>query len=127
VNASGARPNRPLGQLRFLLALLLLLPASLAGDALPLNGPAAIDLVLPFTAAVLVCPAMRRRRAAGLGLGLLSLATFNLIRLAYLHGLALHRSAAFERANTELFRVFMVTLAIVGFLAWARWASDEVR
>ena len=112
-------PAHPLYQLRFLVALLVLAPALLAGYALPrdLRGPAgqllagylrlyarlgaalvhpidpaaraigveirgrasliiaegydAIDVILPFTAAVLVFPATPRRRAVAIALGVL--------------------------------------------------------
>lgn len=101
------RPGHPLRLLRFLLALLLLLPALLSGYRL--HGPAALDVVLPFTAAVLAFPATRRRRITGIVLGALS---------AVLLGAA-------NRNDAELVRVLMVTLAIVGFLAWARWAGAE--
>jgi hypothetical protein len=105
MNPRAVRADHPLRLLRFLLALLLLLPALLSGFTL--HGPVALDVILPFTAAVLVFPATRRRRAVGIVLGALSAAVLSTA----------------TRTNAELLRVLMVTLAIVGFLAWARWVS----
>jgi len=101
------RPDHPLRLLRFLLALLLLLPALLSGYTL--HGPAALEVIVPFTAAVLVSPATRRQRLAGIVAGALS---------------ALALGAA-GRHDAEVLRVVMVALAIVGFLAWAQWVGDE--
>lgn len=107
MNPGVDRPDQPLRLLRFLLALLLLLPALLSGYTL--HGPAALDIIAPFTAAILVFPATRRRRAAGIAVGALSAVVL----------------AAAGRNDAEVLRVLMAALAIVGFLAWARWAGDE--
>jgi exosortase/archaeosortase family protein len=172
-----ARLDRPLHQLRFLAALLVMAPALLAGYALPrtLHGRAgelysglfsgylrlharlgaaivrsmdpaaravgseirgrasvmigsgydAIDVILPLTAAVLVFPARLRHRAVGMALAILSLSALNMIRVASLYGLALHGAATLASAVAAILRVFMVTLAMVGFIAWGRWVSDE--
>jgi hypothetical protein len=101
------RPDHPLRLLRFLLSLLLLLPALLAGYTL--HGPAALDVIVPFTAAVLVFPATRRQRLTGFAGGALSAVVLG----------------AAGRQDAEVLRVLMVALAIVGFLAWARWVGDE--
>jgi exosortase/archaeosortase family protein len=171
------RLDRPLDQLRFLAALLVMAPALLAGYALPrsLRGPAgelysglfsgylrlhahlgaaivrpidpaaravgseirgcasvmigsgydAIDVILPFTAAVLVFPARLRHRAIGIALGVLSLSALNMIRVASLYGLASHGAATVAPSVAAILRVLMVTLAMVGFIAWGRWVSDE--
>jgi exosortase/archaeosortase family protein len=89
------------------------------------RGRDAIDIILPFTAAVLAFPATFRRRATGIGIAVLSLAEINLLRIMCLYWLALENAAAFEVAQGDIFPVLMMTLAIVGFLAWARWASSE--
>lgn len=107
MNLGADRPDHPLRLLRFLLALLLLLPALLSGYTL--HGPAALDVILPFTAAVVAFPATRRRRVAGIVLGVLT---------------AVILSAA-KRNDAEMLRVLMVTLAIVGFFAWVQWSSNE--
>ena len=107
MNPRAARPDHPLRLLRFLLALLLLLPALLSGFTL--HGPAALDVVLPFAVAVLVFPATRWRRLVGIALGVLGLSALSVDKVA----------------NAEMLRVLMVTLAIVGFFAWGRWASHE--
>jgi exosortase/archaeosortase family protein len=168
-------PARPLETshrlVRFLVALLLLAPALLAGYTLPrrahglgghllagyfqvyahlgaamvrftdptahaigpeIRGRAAvsiaterdaIDVIFPFTAAVLVFPATFRRRATGVALGVGALAALNLIRISSLYRLALMSDAAFEIARGEVFPVLIVTLAILGFVAWARWVT----
>jgi hypothetical protein len=103
----GGQLDHPLRLLRFLLALLMLLPALLSGYTL--HGPVALDVIIPFTAAVLVFPATRRKRVAGLAIAVLSSVILSV--------------AAWNDA--EVLRVLMVTLAIVGFIAWARWVSDE--
>jgi len=107
MNPRDARLERPLRLLRYLLALLLLLPGLLSGYTL--HGPAALDVGLPFTAAVLVFPATRRHRIVGIALGLVSLLILSVA----------------SRNNADIARVLMVTLAIVGFFAWARWTGDE--
>jgi exosortase/archaeosortase family protein len=127
-------------QLRFLMAFLLLAPAlfghpfagylhfhSHLGAAITAWGCDAMDVILPFTAALLVFPATRRRRFVGIALGVVALAALNLIRIATLYWLALKSTAAFEIARGEIFPVLMVTLAIVGFVAWARWGSRSER
>jgi exosortase/archaeosortase family protein len=85
----------------------------------------AIDIIFPFIAALLVFPAALRRRAVGMGLGVVALSALNLIRIKSLYWLALENTAAFELAEREFFPVLMVTLAIVGFFGWVRWASHE--
>jgi hypothetical protein len=103
------RPDHPLRLLRFLVALLLLLPALLSGYTL--HGPAALDIIVPFTAALLVFPATRRQRFAGIVAGALTAVVLG----------------AAGRHDAEVLRVLMVSLATVGFLAWARWVGDEAR
>lgn len=106
-NRRADRLDHPVRLLRFLLALLLLLPALLSGYTL--HGPAALDVILPFTAAVLVFPATRRQRLTGIGAGALAAVVLG----------------AATRREPEVLRVSMRALAIVGFFAWARWVSDE--
>ena len=107
MNPRAARVERPWRLLRFLLAMLLLLPALLSGYTL--HGPPALEVGLPFTAAVAVFPSTRRHRIVGIALGLVSLLILSVA----------------SRNNADIARVLMVTLAIVGFFAWARWTSDE--
>ncbi len=89
------------------------------------SGYDAMDVILPVVAAVLVFPATLRSRSVGMAACILSLSALNLLRIGSLYWLALEGTASLRLASLEVFRVLMVTLAIVGFVAWARWARHE--
>lgn len=112
--------------LRFLVALLLLAPALLSGYVVGRDCHA-MGFILPFAAAVLAFPATLRSRTVGMALGTLSLSALDLIRISGLSWLALKSATAFELARNQIFPMLMATLAIVGFFAWARWATHEPR
>jgi exosortase/archaeosortase family protein len=82
-----------------------------------------IFAVLVYTALTLAYPADARRRASGLALGLPAIFAFSVLRIFVL-GIVAH----LEPAWIELFHVYVMELATLGFMlfAWKYWL-EQVR
>lgn len=84
------------------------------------------DAVQPsalFIAAVLAFPAPIRAKLIGIVTGALLLATTNLVRIISLFFVQLHYPTFFQFMHIEVWQVAFITLAVVLWAVWIRWAG----
>jgi exosortase/archaeosortase family protein len=82
----------------------------------------AMDINILFTAAVLATPTTWRKRGLGLALGLTVLVAVNVLRIVSLYFVRLHWEHSFEFIHAEVWPLAFVTITVLAFLAWSRWA-----
>jgi exosortase/archaeosortase family protein len=87
----------------------------------------AMDVNILFGAAILAFPARWRRRAVGLGVGILLLVVANVIRIVSLYSVGVHWPRAFDVVHAEVWPLMMVALAVGTFIAWTRWVGRRDR
>jgi exosortase/archaeosortase family protein len=83
----------------------------------------AMDVNILLVAAIVAFPAAWRRRAVGIGLGILALAAINILRIVSLYYVGVRFPDRFERVHAELWPFVMVAVALTTFVLWSRWAS----
>jgi len=102
-----------------------------AGDTL-IAGGAGVRIVadcsphmpwLLFGGAVLAFPAPLRLRLIGLAAGIVAIHLFNVVRIAGLIGVLIHRPRWFEFAHAYLWQTGTVFMIVLCFLLWLRWAG----
>ena len=72
-------------------------------------------------AGIVAFPSPLRRKLLGAGIGLVSLQTLNLARLAALLLTGIHRPAYFDRMHLEVLPLVFVAAALGLFFGWALW------
>lgn len=83
----------------------------------------AIDILLVFSAAVLVWPASHRAKAAGILLLAPVIVALNLVRVISLLLTGIEFPEHFEAAHYRVWQPAMILAAIAMWLLWQRWAS----
>ena len=107
-------------------------PVSLDGAVIATNGLVvvvahqctAIELLLVFSALVLVCPVSRKARAYALLLGIPALCLLNLIRVISLVLIGIGFPQHLDTAHLVVWQTFMVVAAFTMWLLWLRWAYN---
>lgn len=77
----------------------------------------AMDAKILFTAAVLACPGAWSRKALALGLGLVAIATLNVIRITTLYYISAAHHDWFEFLHVEIWPLLLVVATAFLFLA----------
>ena len=83
----------------------------------------AMDVNILFVAAIVAFPTGWRRRAVGIGLGVLGLAAINILRIVSLYYVGVRFPRHFEVVHAELWPFAMVAVAVMAFVLWSRWAA----
>jgi exosortase/archaeosortase family protein len=81
--------------------------------------PASVLLV----SAILAFPAAAWRKTAGILFGVAVLYAVNLVRLVVLYYVHIHRPDAYEKVHLVVWQSLLVVIAVVVFVAWARFAA----
>ena len=110
-------------------------PASLDGAVINMDGFAAvvvaectaIELILVFSAAVLVSPVSLKARLWALALGVSALCALNLVRIVSLMLVGAGFPEYFEMAHLKVGQTAMAVAALAMWLLWLRWTSDGER
>ena len=110
-------------------------PVSLDGAVIATNGLVvvvahqctAIELILVFSALVLVCPVSLKVRAYALLLGIPALCALNLIRVISLVLIGIGFPQHLDTAHLVVWQTFMVVAAFTMWLLWLRWAYNVRR
>ena len=110
-------------------------PASLDGAVINMDGFAAvvvaectaIELILVFSAAVLVSPVSLKARLWALALGVSALCALNLVRIVTLMLVGAGFPEYFEMAHLKVGQTAMAVVALAMWLLWLRWTSDGER
>ena len=110
-------------------------PASLDGAVINMDGFAAvvaaectaIELILVFSAAVLVSPVSLKARLWALALGVSALCALNLVRIVSLMLVGAGFPEYFEMAHLKVGQTVMAVAALGMWLLWLRWTSDGER
>jgi len=110
-------------------------PVSLDGAVVATNGLVvvvaqqctAIELLLVFSALVLVCPVSLKARAFALLLGIPSLCLLNLIRIISLVLIGISFPQHLDTAHLMVWQTLMVVAAFTMWLLWLRWAYNVRR
>ena len=87
----------------------------------------AIELLLVFSALVLVCPVSLRARAFALLLGIPTLCVLNLIRILSLLLIGMDFPQYLDIAHLMIWQTIMVVAAFLMWLFWLRWAYNVER
>jgi len=111
---------------------LLGIPVSLDGAIIGASGflaiiaqqCTAIELLLVFSAAVLVCPVSLKTRAVALLLGIPALCVLNLIRVISLVLIGIGFPQHLDLAHLVIWQTAMVVVAFTMWLLWMRWAYN---
>ena len=77
-----------------------------------------------LAAAVIAFPAELRSKIGGLALGILLLQFFNLLRIVTLFWIGEHFPSVFQRAHEVVWPGFLITITIVIWIIWVRWATQ---
>ena len=110
-------------------------PASLDGAVINMDGFAAvvvaectaIELILVFSAAVLVSPVSLKARLWALALGVSALCALNLVRIVSLMLVGAGFPEYFEMAHLKVGQTAMAVATLAMWLLWLRWASGSER
>ena len=110
-------------------------PASLDGAVINADGFAAvvvaectaIELILVFSAAVLVSPVSLKARLWALALGVSALCALNLVRIVSLMLVGAGFPEYFEMAHLKVGQTAMAVATLAMWLLWLRWTSDGER
>ena len=110
-------------------------PASLDGAVINMDGFAAvvvaectaIELILVFSAAVLVSPVSLKARLWALALGVSALCALNLVRIVSLMLVGAGFPEYFEMAHLKVGQTAMAVATLAMWLLWLRWTSDGER
>ena len=110
-------------------------PASLDGAVINADGfvavvaaeCTAIELILVFSAAVLVSPVSLKARLWALALGVSALCALNLVRIVSLMLVGAGFPEYFEMAHLKVGQTAMAVAALAMWLLWLRWTSDGER
>lgn len=114
---------------------LLGIPVSLDGAVIDASGIlvviaqqcTAIELLLVFGAAVLVCPVSLKARAWALLLGIPALCLLNLVRVISLLLIGIGFPQHLDMAHLVVWQTIMVFAAFTMWLFWLRWAYNVER
>ena len=79
---------------------------------------------LLFVAAVVALPGTWRRKLVAVGAGVAALAAVNLARICSLYFVGLYAPSAFDAIHLEVWPLILVAVAVVMFVAWARWTTS---
>ncbi|MYE53984.1 MAG: hypothetical protein F4X34_02155 [Chloroflexi bacterium] len=110
-------------------------PVSLDGAVIATNGLVvvvaqqctAIELLLVFSAAVLICPVSLKARAFALLLGIPALCVLNLFRIISLVLIGIGFPQHLDLAHLVVWQIAMVVAAFTMWLFWLRWAYNVRR
>ena len=110
-------------------------PASLDGAVINADGfvavvaaeCTAIELILVFSAAVLVSPVSLKARLWALALGVSALCALNLVRIVSLMLVGAGFPEYFEMAHLKVGQTAMAVATLAMWLLWLRWTSDGER
>jgi len=72
-----------------------------------------------FAVAVVALPARIRSTAAGLGIGILGIAAFNVIRLVSLYYIGVHLPGILDLAHVVIWQSLLILAAVAIWIAWA--------
>ncbi|MGH9442610.1 MAG: exosortase H [Thermoanaerobaculia bacterium] len=89
------------------------------------NGCNGLETALLLAAAVLAFPATWRQRAAGFFLGFFAIEVVNLLRVASLFWIGVHRPEWFGSAHTLVWQTVVVLFGVGFFVAWAGRVSKS--
>lgn len=114
---------------------LLGIPVSLDGVVIDANGffaviaqqCTAIELLLVFSAAVLICPVSLKARVWALLLGIPALCALNLVRVISLLLVGIGFPQHLDVAHLVIWQTAMVVAAFAIWLVWLRWAYNVER
>lgn len=109
-------------------------PVSLDGAVIAANGLivvvaqqcTAIELILVFSAAALVCPVSLKARAFALLFGIPALCMLNLVRVISLVLIGIGFPQHLDTAHLVVWQTTMVVAAFAMWLLWLRWAYNVV-
>ncbi|MCC6321609.1 MAG: exosortase H [Phycisphaerales bacterium] len=88
------------------------------------RGCDAIDAMVLYAAALSAMPGiLPRRKVLGLCAGLLALATLNIVRIVALYYIGVRWPSLFDLMHVEVLQAVFIFLALVGWIAWAWWAT----
>ncbi len=89
------------------------------------NGCNGLETTLLVVSAVLAFPASWRARAAGLLAGFAVIQAVNLVRVATLFWIGVHRPALFGSAHTLVWQSLVVLVGVGFFVVWAKRAAPR--
>ena len=112
---------------------LLGVPASLDGAVIKVDGflavvaaqCTAIDLILVFSAGVLVCPVSLGARMRALSLGIPALCALNLVRVVSLLFVGANFPEYFDKAHLIVWQTIMVAATLAMWFMWYKQASGD--
>jgi exosortase H (IPTLxxWG-CTERM-specific) len=83
------------------------------------NGCNGLETALLLAAAIFAYPAKWTERAAGFLIGFAAIQAVNLVRVASLFWIGVHRRAWFDSAHTLVWQTVVVLLGVGFFVVWA--------
>jgi exosortase H (IPTLxxWG-CTERM-specific) len=82
-----------------------------------------VEAGLVLIAAMVAFPASIRQKLVGIGLGMLTVQTLNLVRIISLFYLGQWNETAFEWAHLYLWQALLMLDVLIVFLLWLRWLA----
>jgi exosortase H (IPTLxxWG-CTERM-specific) len=89
------------------------------------RGCDAVEPTWLFCAAVVSFPATLRHKLLGVLAGIVVLQVLNLARIVTLYWIGIHLPGLFNSAHLEIWPTLFILTAILLFIAWRGWSSDQ--
>ncbi len=89
------------------------------------KGCDAIAPIMLVVTGILLFPSDRRKKLAGIGIGVVSLFALNLFRIITLYFVGVYAPDYFEFMHIEFWQVVFIGLAILYFFYWLHWVTKE--